>query len=129
MRGAALVDVDRDARMLAEDRAAGAGVIEVDVGEEDRLDVAESEAAERELLAQDRERAGGPGIDQRDAAGAFEDPGRDDLRRALEAEIQEPYARRDDRLGARSCVDPEVPVMPSSHPTIRARRHGRGWIE
>ena len=51
------------------------------------------------------------------------------LRRALESEIQEPYAWRDDRHRARARVDPEVPVMPSSHPTIRAvagRRDSRG---
>ena len=129
VRRAALVDVERDARVLAEDGAAGASVIEVDVGEQDRVDVAEAQAAERQLLAQDGERAGGAGIDQRDAARAFDDRRRDDLRRALESEIQEPYAWRDDRHRARARVDPEVPVMPSSHPTIRGaarRRACRG---
>ena len=101
------------------------------MGEEDRLDVAEAQAAERQLLAQHGERAGGAGIDERDAARAFEDNRRDDLRRALEPEIQEPYAWRDDRHRARARVDPEVPVMPSSHPTIRAvaRRERLSRIE
>jgi hypothetical protein len=120
VRRTALVHVDGDARMLAEDGAAGAGVIEVDVGEKDRLDVAQAQAAVRQLGAQLVEGAGGTGIDQGDAAGgAFEDARRDHLWRALEPEIQEPYARRDDGHRAPSRVDPAVPVMPSSHPTIR----------
>ncbi len=118
---AALVDVDGDARMLAEDGAAGARVIEMDVGEEDRLDVAQTQAAEGQLRAQLVEGAGGTGIDEGDAAGSpFQDARRDDLRRALEPKIQEPYARRDDCHRARARKDPGVPVMPSSHPTIRA---------
>ena len=111
VRGAALVDVDRDVRVLAEDGAAGAGVIEVDVREQDRLDVAEAQAAERELLAQHVERAGRAGIDQRDRLAPSSTAVATTCGEPLEPEIQEPYAWRDDRHRARPRV--RCPKCPS----------------
>jgi hypothetical protein len=112
VRRAAFVDEHADVRMLAHQRASRAGMIEVDVRQQDRLDLARRHAAGFEAGDQVGQAAGRPGIDQRDAAGAVEHGGRDHLRRALKTEIYVPQTwgenshntRKRGRCTTRTCL-------------------------
>jgi hypothetical protein len=87
VRRAALVHEHADVRMLAHQRAGGAGMIEMDVRQQDRLNLARGHAARFEAVDQLRQAACRPGIDQRDAARAVERGGRNHQRRALKTQI------------------------------------------
>ena len=58
-------DVHLECRVLADDRACGAGVVEVDVGEQEVADVAELEPALGEAVLQGREAGRRPAVEER----------------------------------------------------------------
>jgi hypothetical protein len=65
----------------------GAGMVEVDVGDEDVLYRIRREAKIANASNQCGERGAGTGFDERKLLAALDEVGRDDLRLALEAEI------------------------------------------
>ena len=79
--------------MLADDRAGGAGVVEVDVREEQVAHVAELEAALAQALLQPRERRRRPAVEERRPVARLDQV---DADRALEA--AEPEVDRVERL-------------------------------
>ena len=85
--------VDAKRRVLARQRAGDAGMIEVDVGQEDRADVGDLDAAAREATAQRRQRGRRTRIDQRGAACAVQDHRCDDAVHAEEIEVDVGEAR------------------------------------
>ena len=64
MGSAPLVDVDQQPRMLGDQQPDGAGVIEVNVGEENGVKIGDPEPASIELGPQSGEGRPGPGIEQ-----------------------------------------------------------------
>jgi hypothetical protein len=73
--GAALVHVDFHAGDTLDDRAARAGVIEMNVREQDGADVAQREAALAQPAFERGQTRRRTRIDQRDAVGALQDRG------------------------------------------------------
>ena len=82
VRRAPLVDVDRDVRVLAQQRAGGAGVIEMDVRQQQRAHVGDRDAGPGECRSQRFQARRRSRIDQGDPGGALNDGGRDDARPA-----------------------------------------------
>ncbi len=73
--------------ILAKERARHACVIQMDVREENLADVADRDALSTEGLLQAGVGRRWSGIDQRNAGGAVENGGRDDLRDAQKVQI------------------------------------------
>ncbi len=97
VRRAALVHEHRDVRVRADDRAGRAGVIEVDVRQQDVAHVVPAHAV---LLQAELERGQTrrrPGIDDRDASVGLHDAARDRVRAAEELEIDPRQAVRQNR--------------------------------
>jgi hypothetical protein len=67
--GADLGDPHRELRVLADDRPRRAGMVEMDVGEEEVADVGQLEAALATALSEPRERGGRPAVEQSRAVG------------------------------------------------------------
>ncbi len=63
MRRALAVDVDREAGIFAHERAGGASVIEMNVGEKDGVEIGDLDAVSAELFAERGERRFRTGID------------------------------------------------------------------
>lgn len=75
VRRAERMHVHGEARILADERARGSGVVEMDVGEKDGVEVGDGKTARKELLAKRRKRTRGPRVDQRGLAVAFDETG------------------------------------------------------
>ena len=84
VRRALLVHVDAQRRILAHQRAGRAGVIEMNVRQQNRAHVGHRDARLLERRAQRRQRARRSGIDERHAAGTVQHDRRDDARHAEE---------------------------------------------
>jgi hypothetical protein len=81
------VHEDPDMWMGSHDRAGGAGVIEMDVREQQFADIGHADAALFEAGRQYRKATGGTGIDQRDAAGIVYHRGRDRAETSLKLQV------------------------------------------
>ena len=88
VEGAALVHVNAEAGIFADEGAGGSGVIEVNVGEEDGFEIGDGESAGAEFGAQSFERGGRAGIDDGVMAAGFEESGGDGVRAAGPVEIE-----------------------------------------
>ncbi|MEA2425816.1 MAG: hypothetical protein QOH13_2226, partial [Thermoleophilaceae bacterium] len=88
MRRADLGDPDCQAGVAAHDRAGGAGVIEMDVREEQVADVLEAQAVLRESRLERRQRRGRPAIEQRKSVVGVDDVHADRVRPSAEVQIQ-----------------------------------------
>src|SRR6185436_20450276 len=69
-------------------RPGGAGVIEVDVREQHRAQIADAYSRLAQPGPQHRQRRRGARVDERGPAGAVEDDGRDDPRHAEEVQVE-----------------------------------------
>ena len=85
----ALVHVDADARLFVHERPRGPRVVEVDVRQEDRADVANVVPESAQPRSQGRQRRRWPGIDDRNAPVAVDHHRRDDLLDAEELDVDE----------------------------------------
>ena len=83
-----LVHVNPNGRILLHQHAGSAGVVEVDVRQQDAADVAQRHARLRQSSAEHRQRRGRAGVDDRHAVDAVQDAGGNDARRAEEFEIE-----------------------------------------
>ena len=90
-----LVHVDGDVGVLAHEGAGGPGVVEVDVGEENRPDVGRRDALLAERRAQGVEARRRAGVDEGGPAGVLEDGGGDDPGLAEEVQVGIGDAARD----------------------------------
>src|SRR5678815_1727903 len=99
---AALVHEHGDVRMLAYDRSCGAGVIEVDVRQEDVTNIGPPDAVRLQAQFERLEAAGGTGIDDGHAAMTLYKSCGDDLWAATELQI-------DPRESMTECVHNVVP--------------------
>ena len=93
MRCAFGVNVNGKARVFADECAGGAGVVQVDVGEEDGVEIADTDAASVEGMAQGLDRGARTGVDDGAMAVRFEKRGGDGVR-ASHPEIVEGGDRR-----------------------------------
>lgn len=85
---AALMDVNAEAGIFADEGAGGSGVIEMDVGEEDGFEIGGGESAGVELGAQSFERGSWAGINDGVMAAGFKESGGDGVRAAGPVEIK-----------------------------------------
>jgi hypothetical protein len=88
VRRTLLVHVDAQRRILAHQRAGRAGVIEVNVRQQNRPHVGHRDARRCQPGAQRRQRARRSRVDDRDAAGTVQDDRGDDAFDAVEVQIQ-----------------------------------------
>ena len=79
--------VDADTGHALDNRAGGAGVIEMDMRQQHRANIAQREAAIAQSALEHGQARRRARIDQRDAVGALQDRGRDHARAASEMEI------------------------------------------
>jgi len=86
VRRADLGDVDLELGLLPDERAGGAGVVEMDVAEEQVVDVGEREPAPREASLQCRDGGGRAAVEEREAVVGLDQVAADD---ALGAEVVE----------------------------------------
>ncbi len=80
-------DVDLERGMLTNDRSRGAGMVEMDVGEQEVADVAELEAAGGEAVLQRREAGGRPTVEERRAVVGLDEVAANVAREALVEEV------------------------------------------
>src|SRR5260370_20978817 len=90
------MDVPRQARIFPHQRARGAGVIEMDVREENRVEIADGNPLRGKAGAEGRQRGLGAGVDHGQCGGAAQQTGSDGLRPA-----EKIYVNRD-------CVRSEI---------------------
>ena len=90
-----LVHADPDVGVLAHEGAGGAGVVEVDVGEENRPHVGRRDALLAERRTQGVEAGRRPGVHEGGPAGVLEDGGGDDPGLAEEVQVGVGDAARD----------------------------------
>ncbi len=77
MECSALMHVNAKAGIFSDEGAGGSGVIEVDVGEEDGLEIGDGDSSRMQFGAQRFERGGRAGIDDGVAAASFQESGGD----------------------------------------------------
>ena len=87
MRGAELGDMDLELRVLAHEHARGAGVVEVDVAEEQVAQVRELEAVLLEPSFERRDAARGPAVEEREPVVGLEEVAPDDPLGAAMVEV------------------------------------------
>ena len=87
MRGAELRDVDLELRVLAHEDARGAGVVEVDVAEDQVTQVCELEAVLLEPSFERRDAARGPAVEERESVVGLEEVAPDDPLGAAMVEV------------------------------------------
>ena len=93
VRRAAFVHVHRRVRAFGDERAGGAGMVEVDVREQDRAHVGEREAARRQRRDEAPAASSRPRVDEGHALWAMQQHGRDDPALAEKLEIEIVHAR------------------------------------
>src|SRR6266850_6033902 len=104
MGGAALVDVYRDPRVPPDDRAGRSRMIEVDVREQEMRDVAEPETLRVETELEHIKTGRRPRVNQRKAAGAARNGGRNHVGAASEFQVDPGEAGRKDGHSKRGII-------------------------
>lgn len=101
VRRADFVDVNLERGILANERAGCAGVIEMDVGEENEIQVARGEAARGKFGAKVSEAAGGAAIYERELTATVKEDWADRFRHTHVVKIEDGCCRGDENhLGA-----------------------------
>jgi hypothetical protein len=105
VRRAALVHEDLDVRMSANDRPCRAGVIEMDVGQQDLANVCEAQTQSLQPEVERLETSGWPGVDERHACRRMDDGRRDGVGAPEKLQVDPGKSVREDSHGEGSDME------------------------